>query len=142
MADLPSAGGGFYQPRSAAPVSRLCCTLQTHACEFLRHRDRVRRRAPVHPEFRLALRMLAPTDVPAAAALRLLIPTAARLGVARPSYSSVRRILITERIQLARRRRRLARREQILADLLAGLVMRPLWLATQAGVEAGAREAA
>jgi hypothetical protein len=81
--------------------------------------------------------MLAATDVPPAEALRLLTPIACRLGVPRPSYSSVRRILIIERLLLARRQRQLERREQIVADLLSGLVMRPLWLATQGGVDAG-----
>lgn len=96
----------------------------------------------MHPEFRLALRILATTEVPPAEALRLLIPTAARLGVARPSYSSVRRILLSERALHEGRRRRRARRDQIVADLLSGLVMRPLWLATRAGFDAGAGDAA
>ena len=50
--------------------------------------------APVHPGFVLALRVLDALGMPYAEAWRLLRPVAARLGIPRPSYSSVRRIVI------------------------------------------------
>ena len=48
---------------------------------------------PVHPEFVLALRVLDAFGMPYAEAWRLLRPVAARLGIPRPSYSTVRRRL-------------------------------------------------
>jgi hypothetical protein len=72
---------------------------------------------PVHPEFIAALRILDAFGMPYAEAWRLLRPVAARLDVARPSYSSVRRILIAER---ERKRRRADELDQLLADLFAG----------------------
>lgn len=47
----------------------------------------------------------------------MLRPVAARLGISRPSYSSVRRVLIAER---ERKRRRADELDRVLADLLAG----------------------
>jgi hypothetical protein len=70
---------------------------------------------PVHPEFVLALRVLDAFGMPYAEAWRLLRPVSARLGVPRPSYSSVRRILIAERA-----------RKQENADLLDVLLADPV----------------
>ena len=72
---------------------------------------------PVHREFVQALRILDAFGMPYAEAWRLLRPVAARLGVPRPSYSSVRRILIAER---ERKRRRADDLDRLLADLFAG----------------------
>jgi hypothetical protein len=55
--------------------------------------------------------------MPYAAAWRLLVPVAVRLGIPRPSYSTVRRILIVER---ARKRRNADDLDQLLTDLFAG----------------------
>ena len=57
---------------------------------------------PVHTEFVLALRVLDAFGMPYAEAWRLLRPVAARLGIPRPSYSTVRRIVIAERKQKGR----------------------------------------
>jgi hypothetical protein len=77
-------------------------------------------RAPVpHPDFVVALRLLARTNVPTADAWRLLEPTAARLGIPKPSYFTVRRVLRAERFRLRRRRER---SDVILGELLAGRV--------------------
>jgi hypothetical protein len=84
---------------------------------------------PLHPEFRRALRVLAALDLCYAEAWRALIPVAVRIDRPRPSYWIVRRVLIAERRRLAERR---ARRDRIVADLLTGLVKRPLYEATQA----------
>lgn len=72
---------------------------------------------PVHREFVLALRVLDAFGMPYAEAWRLLRPVAARLGIPRPSYSSIRRILIAER---ERKRRRADHLDRLLADLFAG----------------------
>jgi hypothetical protein len=71
----------------------------------------------VHREFVLALRVLDAFGMPYAEAWRLLRPVAARLGVPRPSYSSVRRIVITER---ERKRRNSDELDRLLADLFTG----------------------
>jgi hypothetical protein len=73
--------------------------------------------SPVDPEFIRALRILDAFGMPYAEAWRLLRPVAARLGVPRPSYSAVRRILIAER---ARKRRNADDLDRLLADLFAG----------------------
>jgi hypothetical protein len=72
---------------------------------------------PVHPEFVFALRVLDAFGMPYAEAWRLLRPTSVRLGVPRPSYSSVRRILIAER---ARKRENADLLDVLLADLFTG----------------------
>ena len=72
---------------------------------------------PVHRGFVGALRVLDEFDLPYADAWRLLRPVAARLGIPRPSYAAVRRILIAER---ARKRRNADDLDQLLADLFAG----------------------
>jgi hypothetical protein len=83
---------------------------------------------PLHDDYAEALRLLAGVEIAYAEALRALIPVARRLGVPRPSYSRVRRFIQAER---ARKRRGRNRRDEIIQDLLAGLVKRPLWRATQ-----------
>ena len=85
-------------------------------------------RPPLHRDFLTALRLLARVELAYAEAWRALIPVAMRVGQPRPSYSTVRRLVDAERCRLITRRRR---RDEILADLLAGLVKRPLWRATQ-----------
>ena len=72
---------------------------------------------PVHPEFVLALRVLDAFGMPYAEAWRLLRPVSARLGVPRPSYSSVRRIVIAER---SRKRENADLLDMLLADLFTG----------------------
>jgi hypothetical protein len=72
---------------------------------------------PVHDEFVRALRILDAFGMPYAEAWRLLTPVAVRLGIPRPSYSAVRRILISER---ARKRRNADDLDRLLADLFAG----------------------
>jgi hypothetical protein len=72
---------------------------------------------PVHQEFVLALRVIDAFGLPYAEAWRCLRPVAARLGVPRPSYSSVRRIVIAERI---RKRRHADELDLLLRDLLLG----------------------
>lgn len=72
---------------------------------------------PVDGEFILALRVLDAFGMPYAEAWRLLRPVAARLGIPRPSYSSIRRILIAER---ERKLRRADELDRLLADLFAG----------------------
>ena len=72
---------------------------------------------PVHPEFARALRVVDAFGMPYAEAWRLLRPVAVRLGIPRPSYAAVRRILIAER---ARKRRNADDLDQLLADLFAG----------------------
>jgi hypothetical protein len=71
----------------------------------------------VHPEFVLALRVLDAFGMSYAEAWRLLRPVSARLGVPRPSYSSVRRILIAER---ARKQENADLLDVLLADLFRG----------------------
>jgi hypothetical protein len=71
----------------------------------------------VHPEFVLALRILDAVGMPYAEAWRLLRPVAARLGIPRPSYSSVRRIMMAER---ERKRRHADELDRLLSDLFAG----------------------
>jgi hypothetical protein len=71
----------------------------------------------VHPEFVLALRVLDGFGMPYAEAWRLLRPVAARLGIPRPSYSSVRRIVISER---RRKRQNAELLDVLLADLFTG----------------------
>jgi hypothetical protein len=72
---------------------------------------------PVHREFVLALRILDAFGMPYAEAWRLLRPVAARLGIPRPSYSTVRRIVIAER---ERKRRNANDLDMLLADLFRG----------------------
>jgi hypothetical protein len=72
---------------------------------------------PVHPGFVGALRVLDSFALPYAEAWRMLRPVAARLGVPRPSYSTVRRILIAER---ERKRREKDELDKFLSDVLAG----------------------
>lgn len=72
---------------------------------------------PVQREFVLALRILDAVGLPYAEAWRMLRPVAARLGIPRPSYSSVRRIVLAER---ERKRRNADELDRLLADLLAG----------------------
>jgi hypothetical protein len=74
---------------------------------------------PVRGEFVLALRILDVLGLPYAEAWRMLRPVARRLGVPRPSYSSVRRILIAER---ERKRRNKEDLDRFLGDVLAGRV--------------------
>ena len=72
---------------------------------------------PVHPEFVLALRVLDAFGMPYAEAWRLLRPVSARLGVPRPSYSSVRRVVIADR---SRKRENADLLDMLLADLFTG----------------------
>jgi hypothetical protein len=72
---------------------------------------------PVHSEFVLALRVLDALGMPYAEAWRLLRPVAARLGIPRPSYSSVRRIVIAER---RRKQENAELLDLLLADLFTG----------------------
>ena len=72
---------------------------------------------PVHPEFVRALRILDAFGMPYAEALRMLVPVAVRLGVPRPSYYTVRRVLMAER---ARKRRNADDLDRLLGDLFAG----------------------
>jgi hypothetical protein len=72
---------------------------------------------PVHPEFVLALRILDAVGLPYADAWRMLAPVATRLGIPRPSYSSVRRIVIADR---ERKRQRADQLDRLFADLLTG----------------------
>jgi len=72
---------------------------------------------------------MAGSDVGYAEAWRALIPVAERLDTPRPTYWRVRRFLLSERRRQVVRR---DRRQQIVADLLAGLVKRPRIDATQA----------
>jgi hypothetical protein len=88
----------------------------------------MRRRPPLDRDFLLALRVLAKSDLSPADACRALAPTAARIGKPRPCYGTVRRVLNEER---RRYRARKSRRDQIIAELLAGLVMKPMWRVTQ-----------
>jgi hypothetical protein len=71
----------------------------------------------VHRDFALALRILDAFGMPYAEARRLLRPVAARLGIPRPSYPTVRRLLIAER---ERKRRNAEELDQLLADLFVG----------------------
>jgi hypothetical protein len=72
---------------------------------------------PVQREFVLGLRVLDAVGMPYAEAWRRLRPVAARLGIPRPSYSSVRRIVIADR---ERKRRNADDLDRFLADVLAG----------------------
>ena len=72
----------------------------------------------VHPEFRRALELLAGLGLSHAEAWRMLRPTAVRLGLPRPGYGTVRRILIEERALAPERRP--SQLEPILLDLLTG----------------------
>mgnify|MGYP003527699828 CR=1 FL=1 len=71
----------------------------------------------MHPEFVLALRVLDAFGMPYAESWRLLRPVAARLEIPRPSYSSVRRIVIAER---KRKRDNAELLDVLLADLFTG----------------------
>ena len=68
-----------------------------------------------------ALAILDAAGMPYAEAWRLLRPVAARLGVPRPSYPTVRRALERER-RLAEKRAAVV--EQVVVDLLRGVVPR------------------
>jgi hypothetical protein len=72
---------------------------------------------PVHRDFVLALRVLDAFGMPYAEAWRLLRPVSGRLGVPRPSYSTVRRIVIAER---ERKRRNADELDELLAALFSG----------------------
>ena len=72
---------------------------------------------PVHSEFVLALRVLDAFGMPYAEAWRQLRLVAARLGIPRPSYSSVRRIVISER---RRKHENAELLDLLLADLFTG----------------------
>jgi hypothetical protein len=74
-------------------------------------------RPPVDREFVLALRVLDAFGMPYAEAWRLLRPVAVRLGAPRPSYSTVRRVVIAER---ERKRRNSDELDRLLADLFTG----------------------
>jgi len=76
---------------------------------------------PLHPEFARGLQILASIDVSYAEAWRLLRPVASRLDRPRPSYWHVRRVLEQER---RRRERSRAQVEEVVSDLLAGLIPR------------------
>lgn len=73
---------------------------------------------PVHPEFVQALRVLDAIGMPYAEAWRMLRPVAARVGLPRPSYFTVRRVVIAER---RRKHERAEALDRILADLLRGM---------------------
>ncbi len=77
------------------------------------------RAVPIEAEFRRALWILSGTNVSYAEALRRLRPVSARIGVPRPSYATVRRVLIEQRAERKRRREEL---EPILVDLLQGRI--------------------
>jgi hypothetical protein len=72
---------------------------------------------PVHPEYVLALRVLDAFGMPYAEAWRLLIPVSTRLGVPRPSYSTVRRVVIAER---RRKQENAELLDLLLSDLFTG----------------------
>jgi hypothetical protein len=72
---------------------------------------------PVHPEYARALRILDAFDMPYADAWRMLRPVAVRLGIPRPSYSTVRRLAIAER---ERKRRHADDLDLLLTDLFKG----------------------
>jgi hypothetical protein len=84
----------------------------------------IARPTALHPEFVVALRVLDAFGMPYAEALRQLIPTARRLGIPRPSYSTVRRLVIEERRRKAGRTDLL---DRVLTDLLVGRVPRDLF---------------
>jgi hypothetical protein len=65
------------------------------------------------------LRVLDEFDLAYAEAWRMLRPVARRLGIPRPSYSTVRRICIAER---ERKRRNADDLDRFLADVLVGKV--------------------
>ena len=67
----------------------------------------------------MALRVLDAFAMPYAEAWRLLRPVSARLGIPRPSYSTVRRVVIAER---ERKRHRAEELDQLLADLFSGRI--------------------
>jgi hypothetical protein len=73
----------------------------------------------LHPEIVSVLRAFAVSALSPAEVLRLLRPEAARVGVSRPSYPTVRRFLLEER---RRRRRQVALTDRVVGDLLAGRV--------------------
>ena len=77
------------------------------------------RAEPIHQEFRAALWLLSGLELPYAEAWRRLVPVAVRLGLPRPSYPTVRRVLIEQRRERRRRRELL---EPVLIDLLKGRV--------------------
>jgi len=72
---------------------------------------------PVHREYVLALRVLDAFEMPYADAWRLLRPVSARLAIPRPSYSTVRRLVIAER---ERKRRHADDLDLLLSDLFRG----------------------
>jgi hypothetical protein len=74
---------------------------------------------PFAPNSSLPCGFLDVVGLPCAEAWRLLRPVAARLDTPRPSYSSVRRILIAER---ERKRRNKEDWDRFLGDMLAGRV--------------------
>jgi hypothetical protein len=79
----------------------------------------VARYEPIHPEFRAALWLLSGAELSYAEAWRRLVPVAARIQESRPSYPTVRRVLIEQRRE---RRRRKERLEPVLVDLLKGRI--------------------
>jgi hypothetical protein len=97
-------------------------TTTRHTCS--RTVDGVPSGTDVHPEFGRALEVLAAVKVSYADAWRMLIPTALRLGLPRPGYGAVRRILIEERALTAESEAagRPPQLEPILLDLLTGRI--------------------
>ena len=87
------------------------------------HPFSIARPTVLHPDFVVALRVLDSDGLPYAEALRQLVPVARRLGIPRPSYSSVRRFLVDERRRKAVRTERL---ERVLVDLSRGMAPRDL----------------
>jgi hypothetical protein len=81
------------------------------------------RGAPIHPSFVVAIRRLVRRETSHAEIWRRLAPTAARLGVARPSYPTVLRVARRERRLMEARKHE---REAFLAELAAGRVPRQL----------------
>ena len=75
------------------------------------------RAIPIDSEFRRALWVLSGTEISYAEAARRIAPVAARIGLPRPSYPTVRRVLIEQRLERRRRREVL---DPILTDLLVG----------------------
>jgi hypothetical protein len=75
----------------------------------------------IHPEFEIALHLLARSRVSYAEAWRLLIPVSERVDEPRPSYYHVREILIDERIRLSATDEA---RNRVIHDVVTGWVPR------------------
>jgi hypothetical protein len=76
----------------------------------------------LHPSYRRALERLARSEASAAEAWRALLTVERHVGIARPSYPTVRRFLLDERRYLARRNEKLA---ELAAEWASGKV--PRW---------------